>query len=142
MGDDALCEEQAGRHDAIDGKVIELRPFSRRRGSDPIRLQIGERPWLPTPDTRVVEIYEECDPPTAGLIEQDGRLYVFDCIDGRGSKVSFWAYTQVDAIEVSRLQNAAGDDLIRLLDALFADRPSMAALVFDNLIESSAPINC
>ncbi|GIH72363.1 hypothetical protein [Sphaerimonospora thailandensis] len=146
MGDDDLRDEKrVSRHGTtdgpIDGKVVRRhRPGG--RGSNLIQLQIGERPWRPTPGTDVVDIYDRHDMPTTGLIKQDDRLYVFDCVDGHVSRVNFWAYAQVDAVEVSHLQDAVGDEFSRLLKEIFTDRPIVGALAVDTRIESSAPIDC
>lgn len=135
MDDHAPCHEKpSGRFAPIESKVVERRPFG-EQAKVPIRLQLGEHPWRPTPDTDVVELYGRQDRPNAGLIEQNGRLYVFDCVKNHGTGVSFWTYTWVDAADVSRLRDAVGDELIHVPDQIFASRPTVAALVMYDRID-------
>ncbi|GIH72362.1 hypothetical protein [Sphaerimonospora thailandensis] len=108
--------------------------------SDLIKLGIGERPWLPTPSTEMVEIFDRYNMPIAGLIKQDDRLFVFDCVEGHVMEGNVWVYAHVESAEARRIQDAQGDDFARLFNKAFTGRRIMAALAIDTRIRSGAPV--
>jgi hypothetical protein len=109
--------------------------------SDLIQLGIGERPWLPTPNTTPVEVFDRYDMPISGLIKQHGALFVFDCLEGHVSEGNVWIYAHVSTAEAVLLQRAEGDDFVRQLEVAFTDRPIMAAFAANARIRSGAQVD-
>ncbi|MFC0862569.1 hypothetical protein ACFHYQ_09705 [Sphaerimonospora cavernae] len=108
--------------------------------SDLIKLGIGERPWLPTPSTEIVEVFGRYNMPITGLIKQDDKLFVFDCVEGHVMAGNVWVYAHVDANEAQRLQEAHGDEFPRLFDEAFTGKRIMVALAVNTRIRSGAPV--
>lgn len=109
--------------------------------SDLIQLGIGERPWLPTPRTESIEIFDRYDMPTAGLIKQDGTLFVFDCLEGHVTEGNLWIYACVDAVEATRLRDAQGEEFTKLFDSVFTSRSIMVAVAIDGRLRSGVSVD-
>lgn len=109
--------------------------------SDLIQLRIGERPWLPTPDTESIEIFDRYDMPTSGLARQDDDFFVFDCVEGHVMSVNLWVYAQVGEDEAQALRDAEGDEFAGLFEQAFVGKPVMAALAIDCRIRSGSQLD-
>ncbi|WP_182881352.1 hypothetical protein [Microbispora sp. H10949] len=108
--------------------------------SDLIKLGIGERPWVPTLDSKMIEVFDRLNMPTAGLIRQNHKLFVFDCLEGHAMEGNVWVYAHVDATEAQKIQEAQGEDFTRLLDQAFTGKQIMAALAINARLRSGAPV--
>lgn len=71
--------------------------------SDVIRVANGAAPWQPTATSQIVETFSFYDQPLQGILEQDGLLYLFDCLYGHVEGLSLWLYTMVLKSEVDSL---------------------------------------
>ncbi|WP_061297315.1 hypothetical protein [Herbidospora cretacea] len=109
--------------------------------SDLIQLGIGERPWLPTPSTESIEVFDRYDMPTLGLIRQAGNLYVFECLEGVLMAGSVWVYASVSAREAEQLRSSEGDNFLALISECFTHRPIMASLAINARIRSGAQVD-
>jgi hypothetical protein len=79
--------------------------------SDQLRPQQGARPWLPADDVTSRLLLNEYNIPLAGLIEQDGVIYLHVCLLGELENVNLWAYALLDDAEIGRLSSLTGDGL-------------------------------
>lgn len=113
----------------------------RQAVSDLIQLRIGERPWLPTPKTESVAIFDRYDMPTSGLLKQGPHLYVFDCVEGHAMVGNIWIYAAVSRDEADALTDAEGDDFNRLFDEAFTGRDIMAVLAVEGHIRSGSHLD-
>lgn len=84
--------------------------------SDQLRPQQGARPWLPAGDVTSHLLLNEYNIPLAGLIEQDGVIYLYVCLLGELEDVNLWAYALLDDTEINRLASLTGDDLNEAVD--------------------------
>ncbi len=109
--------------------------------SDLIQLRIGERPWLPTPTTESIEIFDRYDMPTSGLVRQGQKLFVFDCVEGHAMVGNIWIYAEVSEAEAHLLQEAEGDDFARLFEHAFADKDVMAVLAIEARVRSGSQVD-
>ena len=76
-----------------------------------IFLRIGAEPWFPTSYTKLIKELSFYDFPLAGIIEQDGRHYLFDCLDGHASDTNIWAYIPLSKRRSKRLQRLTSEKL-------------------------------
>lgn len=113
----------------------------RQAVSDLIQLRIGERPWLPAPGTEAIEIFDRYDMPTSGLVKQDERFFVFDCVEGHVMSGNVWIYVEVSQEEAQALRDAEGEEFSRLFDRVFVGRAVMAALAVDCRIRSGSQVD-
>lgn len=103
--------------------------------SDQIQLAVGAVPWCPSPDARMVEEYARYDMPLSGLIEQAGRTYLFECIEGAGMDFNVWAYVPVTGRQVAALNRLDGERLTKAIgDALEADTVTVALANDDHVV--------
>ncbi|HEV2755704.1 MAG TPA: hypothetical protein VG318_07990 [Actinomycetota bacterium] len=69
-------------------------------------MQQAAAPWTPTEDAHLVETFVRYDFPRVGIVEQDGRRFLFGCVDEL-DELSLWAYVEVDETEEQVLAGAA-----------------------------------
>src|SRR5438874_644462 len=75
---------------------------------DAIAVKRGAVPWRPADDAELVIEYDRLDVPTIGVVRQAGTEYLFRCVSGHGSTVSFWTYGRIDDAHRARLEAADG----------------------------------
>jgi hypothetical protein len=80
--------------------------------ADLIEVESGALPWKPAPDSRVVEVYNEYDVPTAGVVQQHGVDFLFECISEGQSRLSVWIYTLVLPDERAHIEQARMDSAL------------------------------
>jgi len=93
--------------------------------------QQGARPWAPADNVKVGEVLNEYNIPLSGLIEQDGKKYLYVCLIGELDPVNIWAYSPIVSEEFARLDSLMGDELADAVDHALEDRPLIVALASD-----------
>lgn len=103
--------------------------------SDQIQLAVGAVPWCPSPDARMIAEYARYDMPLSGLIEQAGRTYLFECIEGAGMDFNVWAYAPITGRQIASLNRLDGERLTKAIgDVLEADTVTVALASEDHVV--------
>ncbi|MEV0160577.1 hypothetical protein AB0M50_00850 [Nonomuraea fuscirosea] len=100
-----------------------------------VSLQFGAKPWQPSETSRVIAVYDKHDRPTCGLIDQQGRTFLFDCIEGHAWDVNVWAYVEVTEDQVEKLTAAEGAEFATTVDRTLKGVPLVAALAVGDRLE-------
>ncbi len=100
--------------------------------SDQILLVRGMLPWTPSPGAELLKVYHRYDQPLQGILDQDGALYLFECVAGEVGPWSVWIYSYVQASEVAALDEAEGEEFEALVAHSRAERPCKLALSMEN----------
>lgn len=108
--------------------------------SDQIHLRIGARPWLPADTATMIKELDRWDRPTAGILEQHGCFFLFECIEGHVIHANLWVYAPVSLDEVERLGKLSEESLTRLMDEILNDRDLTAALAVESHITAGADV--
>ncbi|MDH2429040.1 hypothetical protein [Sphaerisporangium sp. TRM90804] len=103
--------------------------------SDQIHLRFGAQPWTPADTATLVKVYDRHDRPVTGLIEQHGRRYLFDCVEGQVWDVNVWAYGCVTESDVRDLDAAEGTVFAKTVDAIFKAGTVTAAVAVGDKLE-------
>jgi hypothetical protein len=100
--------------------------------TDLLLPQQGARPWLPADNVLARQTLDLYNIPLAGLIEQDGKRYVFACLVGEIEPLNVWAYAHVTDDEVNRLLSLVDDDLAVAIDQVLTNRMLVVAMASDH----------
>ena len=101
--------------------------------SDVIRVANGAAPWQPTTTSTIVETFNFYDQPLQGIIEQDGCLYLFDCLYGHVDGLSLWLYSLVQQSEaVALLASESDEDFERIRSEIHSSEPGLLAIAVDD----------
>jgi hypothetical protein len=101
--------------------------------ADLIEVESGALPWKPAPDSRVVEVYNEYDIPTAGVVQQHGVDFLFECISEGQSRLSVWIYTLVLPDERAHIEQATPDQFEARMDSALHARAGVLAIALEGL---------
>ena len=96
-----------------------------------IRPEPGARPWLPAHDVDELYQLDFYDIPLAGIIRQDGLLYLYTCILGEDAPENLWAYAPVSDEEVLALRTSYGDDLLVAIERALQNKLLVIAAAGD-----------
>ncbi len=116
--------------------------------ADRLNLELGARPWKPSADAELVEVYNRYDIPLAGLIAQGGHHYLFTCLVGHADRANLWAYTLLEDREVAELDEAT-DEYPGIMDRILRRRTLLVTIAseqsgvgFSTVLESgdNAPV--
>lgn len=99
--------------------------------SDQLDPQKGAYPWLPATNVESVEVLNEYDFPLMGLVEQEGRTYLYACLFGEVEDLNIWAYARLDDGEVKRLQSVFNEDLMAAIEHALKGKMLVVALAVD-----------
>ncbi len=110
--------------------------------SSQIHLRIGAEPWLPTSATTLVKELRFYDIPLAGIIEQHGRHYLFECLEGHTTDANMWVYIPLLRRDVERLWKLTGEKLAEAIQELYlGDRQGIvAALALGGRLDTAAAV--
>lgn len=108
--------------------------------SSQIQLALGAAPWRPSPDARLIKEYARYDMPLSGLIEQAGRTYLFECVEGVGMDVNVWAYTPITSRNIMRLNRLDGENLTEAIGELLESARVTVALVAEDQVVTGTVI--
>ncbi|MEU4514697.1 hypothetical protein AB0G05_34805 [Nonomuraea wenchangensis] len=100
-----------------------------------VHLQFGAKPWEPSETSRVIAVYDKHDRPTCGLIEQQGRMFLFDCVEGQAWDINVWAYVEVTEDQIAELTAAEGAEFAATVDRALRRVPLVAALAVGDRLE-------
>lgn len=109
--------------------------------SDQINLSIGEAPWRPSGDSRVVLELNRYDMPTAGVLFQAGCYYLFECLEGATQSFNVWAYAPVTEYEKNLLADLSGRELFEAMEKIWRTRDATSALAVDDKVLTGAVID-
>jgi hypothetical protein len=100
--------------------------------SDLIRVDYGARGWLPAWDCQLVEVLHRQDRPLVGVVQQQGCLYLFDCMSGETDEASVWLYVHISSSEFEQLTSDRSPDSFReLLTQMEKGRGFRVAIAFE-----------
>ncbi|WP_433379149.1 hypothetical protein [Streptosporangium sp. CA-115845] len=102
---------------------------------DQIHLRFGALPWNPADNATVLEVFDQHDRPTCGLLEQGGQRYIFDCVEGHAWDINVWAYAPVTAAQVAGLRATDGEEFAARVDAVLRSGVITAALAVGDRLE-------
>ncbi len=85
--------------------------------SDLIHVEHGAAPWQASHDARLIKQYRYYDVPFTGVIEQDGRQYLFHCASRPDEDLTLWWYADITADERRHLEDGPAEEF----DARFRD---------------------
>ena len=108
--------------------------------SDQLRPQQGARPWLPADDVASRLLLNEYNIPLAGLIEQDGVIYLYVCLLGELEDVNLWAYALLDDVEIDRLKSLTGDGLNEAVSRALTHRTLVMSIASHHELVDWIPI--
>lgn len=92
------------------------------------KVEIGTRPWLASRGGRSLKEWDRWNMPTAGLVRQADTIVLFECIGNPAQDVNEWRYVIVTPAEARQADVLNGEDLMKMVDALFSDgRPVVTA---------------
>ena len=92
-----------------------------------IRPEAGARPWLPARDVEEVELLDFYDIPLAGIIRQNGVMYLYTCILGQDADENLWAYAPLTKDEVVDLLVASGEQVDVAIERALWNKPVVIA---------------
>lgn len=104
--------------------------------SDQIALQVGAAPWNPSDDAVIVDEYDRYDMPTAGVIEQGGVPYLFECVEGVAERFNVWVYAPLSASEATAISVLEDPHLTSAMQHVFESRNVAVALAVDDRIHT------
>lgn len=106
--------------------------------SDAIHIEQGAPPWLPSAATTTKAIVHKFTIPLAGVIEQQGVLFLFWCVTGHAAPENAWAYALTTEDDVAALTAATNENFDDALRAAAGDRVCTFAVASDDkgIIES------
>ena len=108
--------------------------------SDQIGLAIGATPWEPSGDSKIEQVYDRYDMPTAGVLSQAGCVFLFECIEGAVQQFNFWAYAPLLGWERENLSRLSGAALLAAMDEIWRTRDVTVALAVDDRILTGAVV--
>lgn len=108
--------------------------------TEPIHLRFGALPWQPATSASLIKVYDRHDRPICGLLEQGGRRYLFDCIEGQAWDLNIWAYAPVSDRDIQDLDAAEGTCFARTVDAILKAQPIVAAVAIGDKLEQALVI--
>lgn len=108
--------------------------------TEQIHLRLGAWPWEPADTAKLAHVYDRHDRPTCGVIEQHGRQYLFDCIEGQASAINVWAYAPLAAADVAELTVNEGDAFAATVDMILRTRRITVAFARDDRIEQAVEV--
>src|SRR5260370_32409849 len=81
----------------VPGSIPALASRSGRRVdmASQIHLRLGARPWQPADTARPGKVLNHYDIPLAGILNQHGEYYLFECLEGETQEASLWAYVPI-----------------------------------------------
>jgi hypothetical protein len=93
-----------------------------------LRVDAGLFPWQPTPGTHEIARYRMADDfPLVGVVEQDGSLFLYQCVLGQGEQVNIWTYTPLLEHERRAIEDASPRRAAELI-ARLGRRPGQIAI--------------
>lgn len=101
--------------------------------ADLIAVHSGALPWKPSADSRVTEVYGKYDVPTAGVVQQHGVDFLFECISEGQSTLSVWIYTLVLPRERAHIEQAAPGQFEARMDSALHRRSGVLAIAVEGL---------
>jgi hypothetical protein len=94
----------------------------------PLRVEAGACPWQPTPGAHEIARYRMVkDLPLLGVVEQDGSLFLYQCVLGEAEQVNIWTYTPLLAHERHAIEDASPRRATELI-ARLGRRPGQIAI--------------
>lgn len=99
--------------------------------SDLIAPALGAPPWKPAGDVEPVLELDRYNVPLAGLVEQQGSLYMYVCALGEEDDANIWLYAAVGADEARALAEATEGGLNNIIAQCLRYRWVVAALASD-----------
>ncbi len=81
---------------------------------DLARLMHRQPAWKPTRDSVPVAEYQYHEMPLVGVFRQDGREFLFMCVDGQDEVLSLWWYVAIESEQRAAIESASPeyDDLV------------------------------
>jgi hypothetical protein len=61
-----------------------------------LRLEKGHAPWQPAPDAELIQVMDQFNFPTLGVVRQDDQGFLFRCLYGHNEDESLWVYASLE----------------------------------------------
>lgn len=106
--------------------------------SDPVEITEGQQPWKPTPTTVPAEILHRYNTPLAGVFEQGGIRYLFQCWAGEVERANLWLYTRLSE-EQDRLLRDESRPITYIVEEVTRGE-GLLALALDGRIVAWEPV--